>query len=128
MLFEIILELTDIAAREADRITDSLERNPRALRCRHHNPQPMRSSQLSASAYRRPFRSQSRMEPAALRQKGNKAAAHRLGHFSHEFHKNTDGKRKERNESVEGKETYSNEATTLTAVLKPTRHTHNVSY
>ncbi|CCD16315.1 hypothetical protein, unlikely [Trypanosoma congolense IL3000] len=108
---------------------DSLECNPRALRCRHHNPQSVRSSQLSAPVYRRPFRNRSRMEPAEFCQKGNKAAAQRFGPFSHEFQQSPNEKRKESDGSAEGRDAYSNEATAPTVVLKPTRHTHahNVS-
>ncbi|CCD12597.1 hypothetical protein, unlikely [Trypanosoma congolense IL3000] len=88
------------------------------FRCRHSKPQPVRDKQLSASLYRRPFRSQSRLEPAALCQKGSKAATaaiQRLGPFSHASQQSPNEKRKERNGSIEGKDPYSNEVTAPTA-------------
>ncbi|CCD14785.1 hypothetical protein, unlikely [Trypanosoma congolense IL3000] len=99
-------------------------------RCRYCNFQAMRSKRLSASVYRRSFQSQSRMEPAALRQKGNKApataATQRLGPFSHATQQTTIEKRKERNRSAEGRDAYSNEVTAPTAVpqdkCSDTRH------
>ncbi|CCD11792.1 hypothetical protein, unlikely [Trypanosoma congolense IL3000] len=89
------------------------------VRFRHSNFQPVRDKQLSASVYRRPFQSQSRMEQAALRQKGSKAATaatQRFGPFSHASQQNPNEKRKEGNGSAEGREFYSNEATAPTAV------------
>ncbi|CCD15828.1 hypothetical protein, unlikely [Trypanosoma congolense IL3000] len=61
------------------------------VRCRHSNFQPVRDKQLSASLYRRPFQSRSRLEPGELCQKGNKAPAtavtQRLGHSATHLNK-----------------------------------------
>ncbi|CCD16234.1 unnamed protein product [Trypanosoma congolense IL3000] len=67
------------------------------LRDAASNLQAVRGSQLSASPYRRSFQRRCQMEPAALRQKGNKAptaAIQRLGHSA--THLNEALTRKER--------------------------------